>query len=55
MLDKIKEIKGTEKIDNAKILADTLNTFPDDITLKNAVILIARVIKHDDNIQFMLL
>ena len=40
VLNKIKEITGCEKFDDAKIL--------DDITLKNVVILMACVIKNGD-------
>ena len=39
VLDKVKEIICIEKIDNTKILVDTDNRFPDDIALKNVVIL----------------
>ena len=34
VLDKIKEIIGIEKFDDAKILIDTEDKLPDDITLK---------------------
>ena len=40
VLDKTKEIIGIEKFDDTKILIDTDDTLPEDITLKNAVILI---------------
>ena len=44
VLDKIKEIIG---IDNTKILIDTYDKLPDDITLKNAVTLMTCVKKDD--------
>ena len=37
--DKIKEIISIDKFDNAKILIDTDDKFPDYITFKNVVIL----------------
>ena len=43
-LDKIKR-KDIEKLDDTKILIDTDDKLPDDITLKNAVILMTCVIK----------
>ena len=54
MLDKvlkkyrIKEIIGVEKFDNTKILIDTDDELPDDITLKNVVISITYVIKDEN-------
>ena len=48
VLDKIKEIIGIEKFDDTKILIDTDGKLPNDITLKNVVLLIACVIKDDD-------
>ena len=47
VLDKIKEIIGIEKFDDTKILIDKL---PNEITLKNVVILIACVIKDDSKL-----
>ena len=47
VLDKIKRI-GTEKIDDRKILIDTDNKLPNDITLQNAVMLVVCVIKDGD-------
>ena len=44
-LEKIKEITGIEKIDNTKMLIETDDKLPDDITLKNVVILIVCIIK----------
>ena len=35
VLDKINETKGTEKLDNLKILSDVDDLLPDQITLKN--------------------
>ena len=40
VLGKIKEIIGTEKFDDTKILVDTEDKLPDDITLKSVVIMI---------------
>ena len=48
VLDKIKEIIGFEKFDDTKILIDTDGKLPNDITLKNVVLLIACIIKDDD-------
>ena len=45
VLDKIKEIIGIEKFDGTKILIYADDKFPDDITLKNVIILMACVIK----------
>ena len=39
VLDNIIEIVGIEKFDDTKILLNTDDKLPDDITLKNAVIL----------------
>ena len=47
VLDKIKEVIGIEKFDNTKILIDTDNKLPDDITMKNIVIIIICIIKDD--------
>ena len=47
VLDKIKRI-GIEKLEDTKILIDIDDEFPDDITLKNAVILMRCVIKNGD-------
>ena len=52
LLDKIKKIIGTEKFDNTKILIETDDKFPDDITLNNVVILTTSVIR--DNNKFHL-
>ena len=48
VLDKIKKIIGIEKFGDTKIFIGTDDTLPDDITVKNLVILIAGVIKDDD-------
>ena len=45
VLDKVKMIIGIEKFDDTKILIETDDKLPDDITLKNAVILVTSVIK----------
>ena len=47
VLGKIKGI-GIEKLDDTKILIDTDDKLPDDITFKNAVILMAFIIKDGD-------
>ena len=47
VLGKIKGI-GIEKLDDNKILIDTDDKLPDDITFKNAVILMAFIIKDGD-------
>ena len=44
VLDKIKQIIGIEKFDNSKILIDTDDKLPDDITFKNVVMLMACVV-----------
>ena len=49
VLDKIKEIIGFKKFDDTKILIETHFKMPDDITLKNVVILITCVIKDGEN------
>ena len=54
VLDKIKEIIGIEKFDGTKILIYTDDKFPDDITLKNVMILMECVIK-DDLIKMMII
>ena len=43
VLNKIKMIIGTEKLDNAKIETD--EKLPDDIALKNVMILVASLLK----------
>ena len=47
-LDKIKEIGDIGKSDDTKILIDADNKLPDDITLKNVLIIIICAIKEDD-------
>ena len=47
VLDKIKETIGIKTFDKTKILIDTDDKLPNDITLKNVVILITCVIKDD--------
>ena len=47
VLDKIKRI-GIEKLEDTKILIDIDDEFLDDITLKNAVILMRCVMENDD-------
>ena len=47
VLAKIQEIIGIAKFDNTKILTETDNELPDDITIKNVVIIIICIIKDD--------
>ena len=47
-LNKIKIIIGIEKVDDKKILIETDEKLPNNVTFKNVVILITRVIKDDD-------
>ena len=46
-LRKIGKIIGIEKFDNTKILINTDDKLPDDITFKNVAILITSVVKND--------
>ena len=48
VLDKIKNIIGIEKFDDTKILVDTDYKLPDDISLKNIVVLTKCVMKDGD-------
>ena len=50
ILDEIKDIIGTGKFDNTKILIETNDKLPDDITLKNVLTLIACIINDDDKL-----
>ena len=47
VMEKIKWIIDIEKFDNTELLIDTDHKIPDDITLKNIVMLITCVIKND--------
>ena len=47
VLDKTKEVMCIEKLDDIKILIDTGDKFPNDITLKDALILMTCAIKDD--------
>ena len=47
LLGKIKEILGIEKFDDPKILVDTDDKMPDDISSKNVVTLLTCFIKID--------
>ena len=47
VLDRTKEIIGTEKCDDTKTLVDTDDKFPDNVIVKNVVILMKCVIKDD--------
>ena len=53
VLEKIKRI-GLEKLGDIRILIDTDDKFPEDITIKKAVILMTCVIKHDDKLYSQL-
>ena len=48
VLDKIKKVTSIENVDDTKVLTDTDDKLPDDVTLKNALILITYNIKYDD-------
>ena len=48
LLDKIKKIIGIEKLGDTKILSDSDDKLPADITFKNVVILMICVIKDGD-------
>ena len=45
--DRIKKIIGIEEFDNTQILIDANDILPDDVTFKNAVVLMTSVIKGD--------
>ena len=47
VLDKLKEIIEIKKLDDTKILIDTDDKLPDDVTIKNLVILMKCVTKDD--------
>ena len=49
VLDKIAEIIGIEYFYNTKILIDTNDQLPQDITWKNVVILMICIINNDGN------
>ena len=53
VLDKIKRI-GIEKLDNIRILIDTDDKLPDNITLKNAAILMIFLIRDSDKFYLRL-
>ena len=55
VLDKIKEIIGTEKFDDTKILIDTDDKLPNCISLKRFVIIMISVIKNDGKFYSQLL
>ena len=54
VLDKIKRI-GIEKPDNIRILIDADDKLPDDIALKNVVVIMTCVIKNDDKFYLQLI
>ena len=54
VLDKINKIKGIEKFDDTKIFIDTDDKLPDDIALKNVVILMTSVTKDDGKFYLQL-
>ena len=47
VLDMIKEITGIDKFDNTEFLIEADDKLPDNITLKNVVILMTCVIRDD--------
>ena len=49
MLEKSKEIKSIEKLDDTEILIDIDDTLGDEITLKNVVMIISCIMKNYDN------
>ena len=51
VLDGIKEIISTEKLDDTKLLIDTNDKLPDDITLINVMILMTCVIQYDGKLH----
>ena len=55
VLDKIKEIIGTEKFDDTKILIDTDDKLPNCISLKSFVKIMISVIKNDGKFYSQLL
>ena len=50
VLDKIKKIISIENFDYTKILIDTYDKLPNNITLKNVVVLMTCVVKDDGNL-----
>ena len=55
VLDGIKEIISTEKLDDTKLLIDTNDKLPDDITLINVMTLMTCVIQYDGKLHRQLL
>ena len=53
-LDKVKKVTATEKLDDVKILIDTYDELPTDITLKNFMILITCITKDDGKFRPLL-
>ena len=49
VLDRVEKILGIEEFGNTKILFNTDDVLPDNITLKNAVVLLTSAIKDDGN------
>ena len=49
MLEKSKEIKSIEKLDDTEILIDIDDTLGDETTLKNVVMIISCIMKNYDN------
>ena len=52
VLNKIKEIIGTEKFDDTKIQVETDGKLPDNITVKDEVILVMCVAKDGEKFSF---
>ena len=54
VLKEIKKLAGIKKFEDVKVLIDADDKFPDDIILKNVVILITYVIKEDDKLYLQI-
>ena len=54
VLKEIKKLAGIKEFEDVKVLIDADDKFPDDIILKNVVILITYVIKEDDKLYLQI-
>ena len=54
VLKEIKKLAGIKKFEDVKVLIDADDKFPDDIILKNVVILITCVIQEDDKLYLQI-
>ena len=54
VLKEIKKLAGIKKFEDVKVLIDADDKFPDDIILKNVVILITCVLKEDDKLYLQI-